>query len=112
MEIITNKMNRVKAFRFFLSISLILILAGCDPGDARLQVEIYETSADGNKLTKVDELSGWQDKVYLKIYPDSTFQTITGFGTLQSWREYDSSRDTSQIHQTDKAAFLISLLGS
>ena len=40
------------------------------------------------------------------------YKTIIGFGTLQDWREYDSSRDTVQSHQTDKTAFLLSLLQS
>jgi CRISPR-associated protein Cmr1 len=38
------------------------------------------------------------------------YKTVAGFGRLQSWREFDSPRDTTIAHQTDKVAFLTSLL--
>ena len=45
-----------------------------------LQVEVFETSASGNKLTKLTAWPSADTKVALEILPDEQFQTITGFG--------------------------------
>lgn len=43
-------------------------------------VEIYETSAGGNQLSKIEPASAFQNPVEIKIHPEEKFQTITGFG--------------------------------
>lgn len=45
-----------------------------------LVVEVYETSAEGNKLTKLEDFEGSNDKSSITLNPDKTFQKITGFG--------------------------------
>ncbi|MCB0584886.1 MAG: glycoside hydrolase family 30 protein [Phaeodactylibacter sp.] len=45
-----------------------------------LEVEVYETSAAGNQLKKLTEFSSGENAVNIKLLPDETFQTITGFG--------------------------------
>lgn len=44
------------------------------------KVNIYETSANGNKLTHVKEVGSEADAVNIYLYPEQKFQTITGFG--------------------------------
>ncbi|MCG8373084.1 MAG: glycosyl hydrolase family 30, partial [Balneolales bacterium] len=41
---------------------------------------VYETSASGNKLTKVEEFPDSGSVVNIEIKPEETFQKITGFG--------------------------------
>ena len=45
-----------------------------------LKVEVYETSASGNKLTKITEFSNNKSENTITILPTEEFQTITGFG--------------------------------
>ncbi|MEL7222091.1 MAG: glycosyl hydrolase family 30, partial [Bacteroidota bacterium] len=45
-----------------------------------LKVEVFETSAAGNSFTKVDTFTTSGNPVNIKILPEETFQTITGFG--------------------------------
>ncbi|OUR90957.1 glycosyl hydrolase family 30 [Flavobacteriales bacterium 34_180_T64] len=54
----------------------------CNEESNELNVEVYETSASGNSLTRVQEFanSDENDKVQIKIIPENVFQTITGFG--------------------------------
>ena len=46
----------------------------------QLEVDVYETSASGNKLTKLTEFEPSENPSIIKINPDSTYQTITGIG--------------------------------
>jgi glucosylceramidase len=48
--------------------------------DNQLQVDIYETSAKGHKLTKVSQFQKADSMVSITLKPERTFQTITGFG--------------------------------
>lgn len=45
-----------------------------------LQVEVYETSASGNKLSKITEFPKSDSLTVIKINSDQKFQKITGFG--------------------------------
>ncbi|WP_394330692.1 glycoside hydrolase family 30 protein [Nonlabens marinus] len=45
-----------------------------------LSVEVYETSADGNNLTKVEPFQVSDSATVITINENKTFQTITGFG--------------------------------
>lgn len=45
-----------------------------------LEVEIYETSESGNKLTRITEFSKVDSSAVIKLLPEQKFQTITGFG--------------------------------
>lgn len=49
-------------------------------GKIKMEVSIYETSAKGNKLTEVTEFQKVDSLVTLKLNPEKSFQTITGFG--------------------------------
>ena len=45
-----------------------------------LEVTVYETSVNGNKLTKVSEFEISENPSKIQLNPEITFQTITGFG--------------------------------
>ncbi len=67
----------------FKNVSYILILVllmSCNQKQNQLQVEVYETSVEGNKLTKVSEFENAEDAIQIKILPGDKYQTITGFG--------------------------------
>lgn len=70
-------MKALKKITLFIA-SMIMI--SCNNEDKTLVVEVYETSASGNKLTKISEFQNSEEKVSLKLVPEQTFQTITGFG--------------------------------
>jgi len=46
----------------------------------KLAVEVYETSAAGNKLTKITEFKAAKNTSTITINADTILQTITGFG--------------------------------
>ncbi|WP_425550206.1 glycoside hydrolase family 30 protein [Algibacter agarivorans] len=55
-------------------------MMSCNKPENKLQVEVFETSAQGNKLTKVSEFPFTEKRVTIKLIPEQTFQTISGFG--------------------------------
>lgn len=61
---------------FFL---IVFLMSSCTKTN-KLEVEIFETSASGNKLTQLTEFPAADTIVKITILPDEKFQTITGFG--------------------------------
>ena len=59
---------------------LTLIAFSCVEKREPLKVEVYETSASGNKLTPITEFSTGEKVVKIELRPEEKFQTITGFG--------------------------------
>lgn len=55
-----------------------LMMLNCS--QKQLAVEVYETSANGNKLTSIKEFVSGDNPVKIKLIPEEKFQTITGFG--------------------------------
>ena len=64
---------------YILVLSIVLVMSACAK-DQELNVEVFETSASGNKLTKITNFSNSASKTTIKINPEKTYQTITGFG--------------------------------
>ena len=62
-------------FAFFL---LTIMSQSC--ADKELNVEVFETSANGNQLTKLTEFAKGESPSTISINPEKQFQTITGFG--------------------------------
>ncbi|MEL6558148.1 MAG: glycoside hydrolase family 30 protein [Bacteroidota bacterium] len=52
---------------------------GCTT-DNQLAVEVYETSSAGNKMEKLTSFPNSAEGKEIRLNPDQTFQTITGFG--------------------------------
>jgi len=46
----------------------------------QLQVEVYETAANGNALKRIESFSKGKTPVVIALNPTEKFQTITGFG--------------------------------
>ena len=61
---------------FFL---LIIAMVGCNQNKS-LQIEVFETSADGNKLTKISEFPTSDSIVEIQLNPKEKYQKITGYG--------------------------------
>ncbi|AUP81608.1 glycosyl hydrolase family 30 [Flavivirga eckloniae] len=59
---------------------LLFTMMSCINTENKLRVEVFETSAKGNQLTKITEFLDSDTKVTIKLTPEQTFQTITGFG--------------------------------
>ncbi len=70
----------MKLFKDLIFILAISVLAGCNTEQADLQIAVYETSAGGNKLQKIEAFAEGDATSTLSLLPDETFQTITGFG--------------------------------
>jgi glucosylceramidase len=54
-------------------------MASCTNSNT-LDIEIYETSESGNKLTKIEPVSDQSEAIEVVIKPDETYQEMTGFG--------------------------------
>jgi len=63
----------------FCFISLIIMIS-CIEKQEQLKVEVYETSANGNKLAKINVFSTSDSLINIKILQNEEYQTITGFG--------------------------------
>ncbi len=70
-------MNRFNSFIYTL---ILMTMMGCNTKQMELEVEVYETSASGNKLKKITEFASGQKEAVIKLLPKDKFQTITGFG--------------------------------
>ncbi|WP_179349703.1 glycoside hydrolase family 30 protein [Winogradskyella pacifica] len=73
----------MKTSRYSILPLLILTLMSCTSEKKEsksLEVEIYETSESGNKLTRITAFSTVDSSAVIKLLPEQKFQTITGFG--------------------------------
>jgi glucosylceramidase len=55
----------------------------CTKDIVQLSVEVYETSADGNNLTKLEDFSAsvnQEEIIQINLFPEQKRQTISGFG--------------------------------
>ena len=67
---------------FFYSILSFMIIS-CETKKDELVVEVYETSASGNQLTKLEKFSATHENaemIQVTLLPELKRQTITGFG--------------------------------
>jgi glucosylceramidase len=65
---------------YFFSTLFLILMISCTNNDNKLITDVYETSASGNKLTKISEFPPLEKSSLIKLNPEKTFQTITGFG--------------------------------
>ncbi len=62
-------------------ILIVIGIMGCDKKSSELNADVYETSANGNQLTKLDSKTFPDDaEIPVRIFPEQEYQTITGFG--------------------------------
>ena len=70
----------MRSIKFSFSLLLLIVLMSCSEKKTTLPIEVFETSASGNQLTKITEFTSNNEAIEVKIQPDQQFQTITGFG--------------------------------
>jgi glucosylceramidase len=70
----------MKVIQYVLSFFLVFIMMGCNEKQDKLEVEVYETSASGNKLTPLTEFEDSENASTIILNPSKKYQTITGFG--------------------------------
>ncbi len=70
----------MKITNYLIYVFCITVMLSCGEKKEPLPVEVYETSASGNKLTQVTEFKTGDNIVNIKLLPDQKFQIITGFG--------------------------------
>lgn len=70
----------MKTVKLISCLILLLIMISCNEKQKQLKVEVYETSASGNKLTKINKFSNSDSALTIKILKNKEYQTITGFG--------------------------------
>ena len=70
-------MRKFNTCNFILIVALILNACTVEN---KLEVEVFETSANGNKLQSLSEFKAKEGAVSIKLLPEEKFQTITGFG--------------------------------
>lgn len=63
-----------------IGIILMLLSAACSSHRTSLTVEVYETSASGNKLKRVIPQSTKEELIMIELYPEKKYQNILGFG--------------------------------
>ena len=66
----------IKTVLFLISLSMLNACAKVD----KLQMEVYQTSADGKKMEKVEPEAKGQATATILLKPQERFQKITGFG--------------------------------
>ncbi|MDG5491345.1 glycoside hydrolase family 30 beta sandwich domain-containing protein [Psychroserpens sp. SPM9] len=59
---------------------LLFAIMSCTKKETALMVEVYETSASGNQLTKIKEFPSESNGDTITLIPEKTFQKITGIG--------------------------------
>lgn len=59
---------------------VVVMFYSCSTESEQMNVEVYETSAQGNKLTLLEPMEVNSSENEIKLLPEETYQKITGFG--------------------------------
>ncbi|MDG1398898.1 MAG: glycoside hydrolase family 30 protein [Polaribacter sp.] len=73
----------MKSINYLYYLFLSIMIISCAPKEEQLVIEVYETSANGNNLTKLENFVTNQNEselVKVALEPHIKKQTITGFG--------------------------------
>ncbi len=65
--------------KIYIILLLVFMLLSCNK-ENKLEVEVFETSAAGNKLEKLSEFASADHPGLIRLIPDKKYQIITGFG--------------------------------
>ena len=77
MSLIPNKMRTGK---YTFSLLAVVLLSACATKEYTMEIDVFETSSEGNKLQKLTEFTSYANQSVISIYPNKKYQTITGFG--------------------------------
>lgn len=70
----------MKTVKHIFHLALFLMMISCNQETKQLEVSVFETAANGNKLTQVSDFSQVENATSIILDPTLEFQTITGFG--------------------------------
>lgn len=70
----------MKTVKYVVCSILLFFMMSCVEKPKQLEVQVYETSASGNKLTRISKFLNTDSSSVIKIIPEQKFQRITGFG--------------------------------
>mgnify|MGYP006112844943 CR=1 FL=1 len=73
----------MKKYIYSIYLFLVVMMMSCTKSNEQLSVEVYETSANGNSLTKLSDFSSdanQEEIIQIKLLPAQKRQIITGFG--------------------------------
>ncbi|AJR02906.1 glycoside hydrolase family 30 protein [Siansivirga zeaxanthinifaciens] len=70
-------MKSIKTYVYYL---LVIAVMGCSETKKQMDFEVFETSANGNKLSKISTFEILKVSATITLLPEQTYQTITGFG--------------------------------
>ena len=73
----------MKKYTYSIYLFLVVMMMSCTKSNEQLSVEVYETSANGNSLTKLSDFSSdanQEEIIQIKLLPAQKRQIITGFG--------------------------------
>ena len=63
----------MKINKSLLSIFLVFTIMSCTDTQKQLNIEVYETSASGNKLTRVNEFSSGASQSNIQLFPEKKY---------------------------------------
>jgi len=66
--------------KYILLILSLIMIQSCNTPSDTWRTQVYETSAEGNKLKELTDFTVAEKKVVLKLDADKTYQKITGIG--------------------------------
>ncbi len=69
----------MKRILYFILVQVIF-LTSCNSGSHKLSATIYETSASGNKMARLEKSEFEEADAIISLLPDSCYQEILGFG--------------------------------
>ncbi len=73
-------MHMKSRIHYLIKLTIVIaIMSSCTQKET-LNVQIFETSESGNKLTELNEFPAIENAVEISIVPEEKFQEITGFG--------------------------------
>ena len=70
----------MKIINYGVYILSVFTIMSCTKKQEPLLVEVYETSASGNQLTKITEFHSGETLDTIQLLPEKTYQKITGIG--------------------------------
>lgn len=65
---------------YYLLITIVALIAGCNAKKTEMNVEVYETSASGNNHARLVDFGATNPDVSIILNPQEKFQVITGIG--------------------------------
>jgi len=73
-------MKGLAKYGLLILLSIIMACKSEKKSEQSLEVEVYETSQKGNKLTHISDFPESEDSLMIRLRPEKELQTITGFG--------------------------------